>query len=139
MARMFTNSIYYVHEKSSMAELNKDIPVSQPKIQADEPQVFKENMHELVSDLVKKAKEIDSLIEVLPGIQQTEEEQIAILKALEEENKLANQEYEDAVKEMGNKIDTMYIYISDRYLENVKAQINDTLRRIADEQSLQLQ
>ncbi|CAO3662503.1 unnamed protein product [Rhizopus microsporus] len=96
-------------------------------------------MHELVSDLVKKAKEIDSLIEVLPGIQQTEEEQIAILKALEEENKLANQEYEDAVKEMGNKIDTMYIYISDRYLENVKAQINDTLRRIADEQSLQLQ
>lgn len=68
-------------------------------------------MHELVSDLVKKAKEIDSLIEVLPGIQQTEEEQIAILKALEEENKLANQEYEDAVKEMGNKIDTMYIYI----------------------------
>ena len=31
MARMFTNSIYYVHEKSSMAELNKEIPVSQPK------------------------------------------------------------------------------------------------------------
>jgi len=31
MARMFTNSIYYVHEKSGMAELNKDVPVSQPK------------------------------------------------------------------------------------------------------------
>lgn len=31
MARMFTNSIYYVHEKSGMAELNKDIPVAQPK------------------------------------------------------------------------------------------------------------
>lgn len=45
-------------------------------VQADDPQVFKENMHELVSDLVKKAKEIDSLIEVLPGIQQTEEEQV---------------------------------------------------------------
>lgn len=68
-------------------------------------------MHELVSDLVKKAKEIDSLIEVLPGIQQTEEEQIAILKALEEENKLANQEYEEAVKEMGNKIDAIHIYM----------------------------
>jgi mediator of RNA polymerase II transcription subunit 21 len=35
-----------------------------------------ENMRELASDLVKKAKEIDSLIEVLPGIQQTEEEQV---------------------------------------------------------------
>ncbi|KAG1150768.1 hypothetical protein G6F37_002029 [Rhizopus arrhizus] len=102
MARMFTNSIYYVHEKSSMAELNKEIPVSQPKVQADDPQVFKENMHELVSDLVKKAKEIDSLIEVLPGIQQTEEEQIDILKALEEENKVVNSEYEEAVRDMAD-------------------------------------
>jgi mediator of RNA polymerase II transcription subunit 21 len=33
-------------------------------------------MRELASDLVKKAKEIDSLIEVLPGIQQTEQEQV---------------------------------------------------------------
>ncbi|KAI7905657.1 uncharacterized protein BX663DRAFT_500501 [Cokeromyces recurvatus] len=82
MARMFTNSIYYVHEKSGMAELNKDIPVAQPKVQADDPVVFQENMKELVSDLVKKAKEIDSLIEILPGIQQTEEEQVITLITL---------------------------------------------------------
>ncbi|KAI9263672.1 hypothetical protein BY458DRAFT_438725 [Sporodiniella umbellata] len=82
MARMLTNSIYYVHEKSTMTELTKDIPVSQPKVQADEPHVFKENMSELVSDLVQKAKEIDSLIEVLPGIQQTEEEQVLLKQAL---------------------------------------------------------
>ncbi|CAO0799794.1 unnamed protein product [Mucor circinelloides] len=119
MARMFTNSIYYVHEKSGMAELNKDIPVAQPKIQADEPEVFQENMRELASDLVKKAKEIDALIEVLPGVQQTEEEQIDLLKALEEENRIANEEYEAAVKEM----------------ELVKQQINQSLRAIADEQS----
>lgn len=36
-------------------------------------------MRELATDLVKKAKEIDSLIEVLPGIQQTEEEQVIII------------------------------------------------------------
>lgn len=33
-------------------------------------------MRELASDLVKKAKEIDALIEVLPGIEQTEDEQV---------------------------------------------------------------
>ncbi|CAO3606982.1 unnamed protein product [Mucor fragilis] len=119
MARMFTNSIYYVHEKSGMAELNEGVPVSQPKIQADEPEVFQENMRELASDLVKKAKEIDALIEVLPGVQQTEEEQINLLKSLEEENRIANEEYEAAVKEM----------------ELVKQQINQSLRAIADEQS----
>ncbi|KAL9537594.1 hypothetical protein MBANPS3_011636 [Mucor bainieri] len=76
-------------------------------------------MRELASDLVKKAKEIDALIEVLPGVQQTEEEQINLLKSLEEENRIANEEYEAAVKEM----------------ELVKQQINQSLRAIADEQS----
>jgi mediator of RNA polymerase II transcription subunit 21 len=33
-------------------------------------------MRELASDLVKKAKEINSLIDVLPGINQTEDEQV---------------------------------------------------------------
>ncbi|ORZ14722.1 hypothetical protein BCR42DRAFT_329506 [Absidia repens] len=77
MARMFTNSIYYVHEKSNMVELNKDIPVLQPKVQADTPEIFEQNVKELVSDLGKKAKEIDTLIEGLPGIQRTEEEQVS--------------------------------------------------------------
>ncbi|KAI8087770.1 uncharacterized protein B0P05DRAFT_532248 [Gilbertella persicaria] len=117
MARMFTNSIYYVHEKSGMAELNPDIPVTQPKVQADEPHIFQDNVRELVSDLVKKAKEIDALIEVLPGIQQTEEQQIELLKSLEQENQVANQEYQAAVKEM----------------EQVKDQINQSLLTIADD------
>lgn len=43
-----------------------------------EPRV--ENMRELASDLVKKAKEIDALIEVLPGVQQTEEEQVKMTR-----------------------------------------------------------
>ncbi|KAI9274788.1 subunit 21 of mediator complex-domain-containing protein [Phascolomyces articulosus] len=76
MARMFTNSLFYVHEKSAMAELNNQIPIAQPKIQADPPEEFTQNMHELATDLVKKAKEIDALIEVLPGIKNSEEEQV---------------------------------------------------------------
>ncbi|KAI8144916.1 mediator complex, subunit Med21 [Fennellomyces sp. T-0311] len=76
MARMFTNSLFYVHEKSAMAELNSQIPIAQPKVQADPPEEFNQNMHELATDLVKKAKEIDALIEVLPGIKNSEEEQV---------------------------------------------------------------
>ncbi|KAI9303746.1 hypothetical protein BJ944DRAFT_164899 [Cunninghamella echinulata] len=76
MARMFTNSIYYVHEKSNMVELNPSIPVSIPNERADPPETFKQNVDELVTDLVKKAKEIDILIEGLPGIERTEEEQV---------------------------------------------------------------
>jgi hypothetical protein len=62
---------------------------------ADDPQVFQgtrkmitkitmlitnneiiDNIKELVSDLVKKTKEVDTLIEALPGIKHTEEEQV---------------------------------------------------------------
>ncbi|KAI8996918.1 hypothetical protein BDB01DRAFT_769087 [Pilobolus umbonatus] len=119
MARMFTNSIHYVHEKSSMVELNEEIPISQPKIQADAAEVFQDNMKELVADLVNKAKEIDALIEMLPGIDQTEEDQMNILQSLEIENREANEDFGKAVGEM----------------EKVKAQINQSLRLIADEQS----
>ncbi|KAI9283779.1 hypothetical protein BC943DRAFT_280396 [Umbelopsis sp. AD052] len=76
MARMFTNSIYYVHEKSAMAALSDNIPVIHPKVQADPPDIFQQNMKELVSDIVKKGQEIDRLIEALPGISRTEEEQV---------------------------------------------------------------
>ena len=40
-----------------------------------------ENMKELVTDIVKKGQEIDQLIEALPGISRTEEEQVRIVWA----------------------------------------------------------
>ncbi|KAF7731382.1 hypothetical protein EC973_000190 [Apophysomyces ossiformis] len=127
MARMFTNSIHYVHEKSAMAELNKDIPVAQQKVQAESPEIFQANMQELVTDLVKKAKEIDALIEVLPGIKHSEDDQIRKLQDLEEENKLAHEDYELAVREMA--------VLTPSKLEAVRDKVTMTLRTIADEQS----
>lgn len=119
---------------------------------------FIENMRELASDLVKKAKEIDTLIEVLPGINQTEEEQVKSikiilykiillkfimqiekLKSLEEENRRANEEYEEAVREMGKvrfmlkEIHHTKKYISRSTIELVKKQINQSLRAIAEQ------
>ncbi|KAG2177243.1 hypothetical protein INT43_007900 [Umbelopsis isabellina] len=129
MARMFTNSIYYVHEKSAMAALSENIPIIHPKakslllatykVQADPPEVFQQNMKELVTDIVKKGQEIDQLIEALPGISRTEEEQIEQLSKLEEQNAKANQEYEKAVADT----------------ESLMAEITQALRRITDEQS----
>ncbi|CAO3616155.1 unnamed protein product [Cunninghamella echinulata] len=119
MARMFTNSIYYVHEKSNMVELNPSIPVSIPNERADPPETFKQNVDELVTDLVKKAKEIDILIEGLPGIERTEEEQLALLEQLEMENQKENENFEKALQE----------------LEEAKSKIGGIIRVITDEQS----
>ncbi|KAJ2961409.1 hypothetical protein NQZ79_g3338 [Umbelopsis isabellina] len=61
-------------------------------------------MKELVTDIVKKGQEIDQLIEALPGISRTEEEQIEQLSKLEEQNAKANREYEEAVTETGKGV-----------------------------------
>ncbi|KAI8643927.1 hypothetical protein BD408DRAFT_414110, partial [Parasitella parasitica] len=90
--------------------LNQNILVTQPNIQADEPEVFQENMRDLATDLKYS------------GIQQSEEELINLLKSLEEENRTTSEEYEEALKKMG-------------ILSNGKKQINQSLRVIADEQS----
>ncbi|KAI9318790.1 mediator complex, subunit Med21 [Dichotomocladium elegans] len=82
MARMFTNSLFYVHEKSAMSELTSHIPIAKPKAQADQPDEFQQNLHELANDLAKKAKEIDTLIEGLPGIKSSKEEQVKRVPAL---------------------------------------------------------
>ncbi|GAB5586981.1 hypothetical protein Unana1_01881 [Umbelopsis nana] len=105
-----------------MAALSDDIPIIHPKVQADPPDIFQQNMKELVTDIVKKGQEIDRLIEALPGISRTEEEQIERLSALEEENAKANQEYQEAVAET----------------ESLMAEITQALRRITDEQSKQV-
>ncbi|KAI8065214.1 hypothetical protein BC940DRAFT_304471 [Gongronella butleri] len=118
MARMFTNSIYYVHEKSNMVQLDPEIPVLNQKVQADPPEVFQANVQELVADLVKQAKEIDTLIEGLPGIERTEDEQIALLQQLEKDNQNENDSYKAAVQE----------------LEEARQRVITTLRTIADEQ-----
>lgn len=70
--------------------------------------------------------------------------QIDILKALEEENKVVNNEYEEAVRDMGNekkkrkeKKRCMSVFTGFFYgrIENVMSQINQSLRKIATEQS----
>ncbi|KAL2912843.1 hypothetical protein HK105_207624 [Polyrhizophydium stewartii] len=59
----------------------------------------KELARTAAKDIAETAKVIDFLIEQLPGIERTEEEQIRVLRELEEENRRAGEEMEQAIAE----------------------------------------
>ncbi|CAJ0922046.1 17927_t:CDS:2 [Entrophospora sp. SA101] len=103
LAQLFHTSIVHLNQPQ-----NHDAPK------------LKEDRELIVQDLCKKAKEIDTLIENLPGIKYSEKEQTDIIKSLEEELQEANREYLKMVQNAGSLL----------------KKINDTINIIAKDQSL---
>ncbi|RGB42275.1 hypothetical protein C1646_683669 [Rhizophagus diaphanus] len=83
MARMFANSVEFLN-----------------RVQVGQDQAkLKENQQEIVQDVVKKAKQIEILIDNLPGLRNTEQEQFDMIKELNKEMQEANLEYIKAVED----------------------------------------
>ncbi|XJO77513.1 hypothetical protein BDV3_002082 [Batrachochytrium dendrobatidis] len=98
---------------------NPDLPITSWKSEQIETNWLanKDLAKTAAKDIVETAKVIDFLIDQLPGISENEEEQIRILGALEEENRIAGIEMEQAIEEA----------------EKLRGEIQTSLRRIADE------
>ncbi|CAG8615235.1 9394_t:CDS:2 [Paraglomus occultum] len=88
MARLFSISVNYL---------------SQPHVQ--NPAEFKKVQHDLVTDICRKAKQVEILIDNLPGATRTEEEQLESISQLEKELQEANENCRKAVQ-------TAEIYLS---------------------------
>lgn len=63
--------------------------------------IYLESQQEIVQDVVKKAKQIEILIDNLPGLRNTEQEQFDMIKELNKEMQEANLEYIKAVEDAG--------------------------------------
>ncbi|KAF5360084.1 hypothetical protein D9758_007574 [Tetrapyrgos nigripes] len=131
---IMSNSIAYLTSRANFLEISPEIPVTKQRNpeKYDTPEVFEgvfvvawmrygtplvdmltslhdsENKKELVTDLVRKAKQIEYLISSLPE-PESEEEQAGRLQSLEEEMQAANVQYIAAV----NRAKTLHAQISD--------------------------
>lgn len=63
------------------------------------PEVFKAAQIELAQDLITKEQEIEALISMLPGLDNSEEDQERNIKELEEELKVAEAQRQEAIAE----------------------------------------
>ncbi|GAA5974882.1 hypothetical protein JCM11641_008410 [Rhodosporidiobolus odoratus] len=113
LIRIASSTLYYLSHKSSFKPLNPNFPVTQAIPGAEDPHTFADNQKELVDDFLRKAKQLEFLIEALPDdstqaaatlkdggvVAQSEETDDAEFEELEKEMKRVNDEYEGVLGE----------------------------------------
>ncbi|KAF9578874.1 RNA polymerase II mediator complex subunit, partial [Lunasporangiospora selenospora] len=98
LALLFVSSIDHLSKHAPLVPSNPNIPVvtSDHGLPQDQLQG---SAQELALDISRQAKELETLINNLPGIAQTPEDQNQDLELLAQQNEEARVEYEDAVAE----------------------------------------
>ncbi|RYC66025.1 hypothetical protein CHU98_g195 [Xylaria longipes] len=119
LATQFIASINYINQHHSLETLGpRDQIVVIPKQEADQqedtqyadptwlktvdphPQdVFRAALVELAQDLITKEQQIELLISILPGLDNSEQDQERNIRELEEELKVAEAQRQEAIKE----------------------------------------
>ncbi|KAF8588527.1 hypothetical protein K439DRAFT_1538514 [Ramaria rubella] len=96
---IMSSTVVYLHTRTSFKQVSDEIPITRQRNpdKHDPPDVFEANQKELVTDLVRKAKEIEYLIEALP-VPEAEEVQSSRLEQLEKEMQAANEDYKVALE-----------------------------------------
>ncbi|CAG8469765.1 6371_t:CDS:2 [Paraglomus occultum] len=111
MARLFSLSVNYLSQREHTILLSANVVqilivqrhssvffflLRQAHVQ--DPAEFKKVQHDLVTDICRKAKQVEILIDNLPGATRTEEEQLESISQLEKELQEANENYRKAVQ-----------------------------------------
>ncbi|KAI0158880.1 mediator complex, subunit Med21 [Pestalotiopsis sp. NC0098] len=115
LAQQFVACIHYVNNHHNLETLasNDEIRAvnkepDQPEVDPHPPDVFKSNMVELSQDLITKEQQIEYLISMLPGLDNSEQDQERNISELEEELKIAEAQRLEAIGERAaikNKLD----------------------------------
>ncbi|RDW79625.1 putative component of RNA polymerase II holoenzyme [Coleophoma cylindrospora] len=109
LAHQFVASLWYVHKHHDLKKLNEADKILEDKKENEIPDVdklepypeadFKAGQLELARDLIVKEQQIEYLISVLPGLENSEKDQEQLIRQLEEELKEAEVRRQQAVKE----------------------------------------
>ncbi|GAA6033289.1 hypothetical protein JCM8097_006671 [Rhodosporidiobolus ruineniae] len=116
LVRIIYSTLSYLSRKASFKQLNPNFPVTQAIPGAEPPDVFEQNRKELVTDFLRKAKQLDFLIDALPGASGSTGEGAPVgeggnpdeeqerrdeheLKELEDEMRRVNEDYLEALGE----------------------------------------
>ena len=88
---MFIAGLYYVERHHDLSPFNAtdkipDLKPDQPReVEALDPQAFRDGQAEIARDLIVQAQRIEYLVSELPGLQNSERDQLRIIGGLEEE------------------------------------------------------
>ncbi|KAJ4001197.1 hypothetical protein F5050DRAFT_1817987 [Lentinula boryana] len=122
---IMSTSIAYLTSRANFIQVSPQIPITKQRNpeKYDTPEVFEANKKELVTDLIRKAKQVEYLINSLPE-PEPEEIQAQRLQRLEEEMQLANVDYIQAV----NRLKTLHAQVS----ELLRSMLTEVDERLVD-------
>ncbi|KAI8355727.1 hypothetical protein B0O80DRAFT_506574 [Mortierella sp. GBAus27b] len=98
LALLFVSSLDHLTKNAPLVSLNPSVPVMLNLIYSC-PLYWVDSAQELALDISRQAKELETLIDNLPGLSQTPEDQTHDLELLAQQNSEATEEYEAAVLE----------------------------------------
>ena len=99
LVTQFFSSLNYINQHHEFAAAGDQQPVNDPAHEALPADKFAADLQELSTDMVSKAKQIETLIDSLPGIGTSEDLQMESLAQLEKELVEVNAERQTAVDE----------------------------------------
>ncbi|KAI1470441.1 CSE2-domain-containing protein [Daldinia bambusicola] len=111
LAQQFVACVHYINRHHNLEIMNPTDQIRDVKQEPGQEEVdphpedlFKSAQVELAQDLITKEQQIELLISLLPGLDNSEQDQERNIKELEEELKVAEAQRQEAIKE---KEDTM--------------------------------
>lgn len=99
LVTQFFSSLNYVNQHHEFIPAEGQQPVSDAAHQALPKEQFTKDLEDLAKDMVIKAKQIETLIDSLPGLDTSEQTQMEALANLEEELVQVQQERQEALEE----------------------------------------
>ncbi|ORY86886.1 mediator complex, subunit Med21 [Protomyces lactucae-debilis] len=97
------SALFYLNTKHDYLAFPDDVMARPPDLKVqperDEPATFKANQQELARDIVGQVKQIEQLVQALPGLTSTEAEQIQRVAALEETLRVVEARHHEVLKE----------------------------------------
>ncbi|CAJ2513794.1 Uu.00g019130.m01.CDS01 [Anthostomella pinea] len=106
LAQQFVACIHYINRHHNLETLGpndmiRDVPKEQDQqeVAPHPPDVFRAAQVELAQDLITKEQQIELLISILPGLDNSEQDQERNIRELEDELKAADAQRREAVRE----------------------------------------
>ncbi|VVT55317.1 uncharacterized protein SAPINGB_P004536 [Magnusiomyces paraingens] len=85
LLKQYYSALNYINNSNGFEPLGSEPPASDPQVNSVPKEKFREDLTELARDIVLKSKQIDLLIDNLPGADSSEDDQMVRLRELENE------------------------------------------------------
>ncbi|CAN6595778.1 mediator of RNA polymerase II transcription subunit 21 [Trichomonascus vanleenenianus] len=101
----FYSSLNYINHNHDFVSVEGEPKATDTNVESKDPEEFKRSLKELAKDVILKTQQVEHLVDSLPGVDSTEQDQLKKLQELEQGLRELEKEHQDALKEKERLLD----------------------------------